>query len=558
MNPMKTPPNCIDLADACHRFEKLFERELQRGILTGVSVAWIDDQRIVYQKGFGRADPKQNIPTQPNTVYRAGSISKLFTAVAAMQLVEQGKLDIDRPVTDYAPQFRVVNPFDDAQPITPRLLMGHRAGMVRESPVGGYFDPNEPSLDATVASTADCVLAHRPGTVTKYSNVGASVNGWLVEKLTGMPYPEYQKRHIFDPLGMSHSSFVLNDDVRKRLANGQIRIADGRGGFFAADAPLFELATVPAGNLYTTAEDLARFAMMLCAEGRGGERQILRPETLQHMFQPQAPQDRLRYGLGFVVGNFRDHDTVGHMGGVYGFTSSLLVIPKHKLAAVVLANDDMIAGTVTKLAEAAMDLLLNLKLGEPLREEDEVARLSPEELAAYAGDYESESYWARLEVRGDRLWANVSGQEYEVTPAGHDHFWGDGGNNAHVAWNFERDAAGKVRGFTAMLQHFVRVDSAAVTEIPAAWNDFLGAYGPEFIPLVISVKHGHLYAMTENMFDYRLTPLNRTSFHLPIGMYLGEQLVFERGENGRVYAAMLGNMVLKRIEKETDRCESRP
>ncbi len=162
MNPMKTPTNCIDLTEACNRFEKIVERELQRGILTGVSVAWIDDQRIVYQNGFGLADPKRKIPTQPDTVYRAGSISKLFTAVAAMQLAEQGKLDIDRPVTDYAPQFRVVNPFDDAPPITPRLLMGHRAGMVRESPVGGYFDPNEPSLDATIASTADCVLRIGP------------------------------------------------------------------------------------------------------------------------------------------------------------------------------------------------------------------------------------------------------------------------------------------------------------------------------------------------------------------------------------------------------------
>ena len=421
--------------------------------------------------------------------------------------------------------------------------------MVRESPVGGYFDPSEPSLDAIIASTADCVLVHRPGTVTKYSNIGASVNGWLVEKITGTPFPEYERREIFDPLGMSHSSFVLNDDVRQRLANGQMRIADGRGGFFAADAPLFELATVPAGNLYTTAEDLARFVMMLCAGGRAGERQVLRPETLQRMFQSQAPQDRLSYGLGFVTGKFREHKTVGHMGAVYGFTSSLLVVPKHKLGVVVLANDDVVAGTVTKLAEAALDLLLHLKLGEPPREEEEVARLPIERLAAYAGDYESESYWARVEVRGDRLWANVSGQEFEVAPAGGERFWGDGRNAAHVAWDFERDAAGDVQGFTALFQHFVRVDPATVAEIPAAWNDFLGSYGPEFIPLVVSVKHGHLYAMTENMFDYRLTPLNRTSFHLPTGMYLGEQLVFERGEDGRVYAATLGNMRLKRIHK---------
>ncbi|MFZ1932625.1 MAG: serine hydrolase [Thermoguttaceae bacterium] len=547
---MKTSSNRIDLAEACTRFEKLAHRELQRGMLTGVSVAWVDDQRIVYLKGFGLADPQRNVAARPDTVYRAGSISKLFTAVAAMQLAEQGKLDIDRPVTDYAPQFRIVVPFEDAGPITPRLLMGHRAGMIRESPVGGYFDPNEPTLDATVASTADCVLVHRPGTVTKYSNIGASVNGWLVEKITGTPFPEYQRRHVFEPLGMVHSSFVRNDDVHRRLANGQMRIADGRGGFFAADAPLFELATVPAGNLYTTAEDLARFAMMLCGGGRAGGRQLLRPETLEQMFQSQAPQDRLSYGLGFVTGKFREHDTVGHMGAVYGFTSSLLVVPKHKLGVVVLANDDVIAGTVTKLAEAALELLLQIKTGEPPREEEKTVRLPIDQLAAYAGDYESESYWARIEIRGQRLWANVSGQEFEVTPAGGDRFWGDGRNAARVAWNFERDAVGAVQGFTALFQHFARVDPAAAAEIPAAWNDFLGCYGPKFIPLVISVKHGHLYAMTENMFDYRLTPLNRTSFHLPTGMYLGEQLVFNRGADGRVYAATLANMVLKRIDED--------
>jgi CubicO group peptidase (beta-lactamase class C family) len=544
---MKSSSDRVDLAEACNRFEALVEQESGRGRLTGVSVAWVDDQKIVYSKGFGLADPKRKVPARPDTVYRAGSISKLFTAVAAMQLTEQGKLDIDRPVTDYAPQFRIVVPFDDAAPITPRLLMEHRAGMIRESPLGGYFDPSEPSLDATIASTADCVLVHRPGTVTKYSNIGASVNGWLVEKIAGMSFPEYQRRRVFDPLGMSHSSFYLNDDVRQRLANGQMRIADGRGGFFTADAPLFELATVPAGNLYTTAEDLARFVMMLCSGGCAGDRRVLRPETLQEMFRSQAPQDRVNFGLGFATGKFRDHDTAGHMGAVYGFTSSLMVIPEHKLGVVVLASDDVIAGTVTKLAEAAMDLLLHLKLGEPLREEEHIVRLPSEQLAAYAGDYESESYWARIEVRGDRLWANVSGQEFEVTPVGGDRFWGDGRNAARVAWNFERDAAGQVQGFTALLQHFTRVDSTAVAEVPAAWKDLLGRYGPEFIPLVISVKHGHLYAMTENMFDYRLTPLNRTSFHLPTGMYLGEQLVFNRDENGRVYAATLANMVLKRI-----------
>ncbi|MCC6127191.1 MAG: serine hydrolase [Pirellulales bacterium] len=544
---MNQPAENPIYADLAARFEKIVEREIGRGILTGVSVAWIDDRNVVYRKNFGFADPRKQIATQPDSVYRAGSISKLFTAVAAMQLAERGKLDIDRPVADYAPEFRILVPFENCPPITPRLLMGHRAGMIRESPVGGYYDSSGPSLDATVASTADCVLVHRPGTVTKYSNIGASINGWLVEKITGLPFQEYVRREIFDPLGMKHSSFVLNDIVRPRLANGQMRIADCRGGFVAEDAPLFELGTLPAGNLYTTADDLARFAMMLLADGRAGDRQILRPDTLRQMFQSQAPQDRVSYGLGFVTGKFREHDVVGHMGAVYGFTSLMQVVPRHKIGAVVLANDDVIAGTVTKLAEAALESLLQVKIGEPPRAEEAIAPLSPAELAAYAGDYESESYWAKIEVRGDRLWADISGQEFEVTPVARDRFLGDGGNAARAPWDFQRNAAGEVCGFSTLFQNFVRVDPAAVREIPESWRDFLGSYGPEFIPLVISVKHGHMYAMTENMFDYRLAPLNQTSFHLPTGMYLGEQLVFQRGENGRVHSAILANMTLKRI-----------
>jgi CubicO group peptidase (beta-lactamase class C family) len=544
---MNHSPANQSFADAAARFENLVEQELQKKMLTGVSVAWIDDQRIVYGKSFGLADPRRQLPTQPDTTYRAGSISKLFTAVAAMQLAEQGKLDIDRPVSEQASGFSIAIPFDDCSPITPRLLMGHRSGMIRECPVGGYFDPCQPSLDATVASTADCVLVHRPGTVTKYSNIGASINGWLVEKITGLPFAEYVRREIFEPLGMNHSSFLLSADVRRRLANGQMRVADFDGGFHNEDAPLFELGTLPAGNLYTTAEDLARFAMMLCAEGRANGRQILRPETIEKMFQSQAPQDRINYGLGFVTGTFRDHAMVGHMGAVYGFTSLLHVIPEHKVAAVVLANDDVIAGTVTKLAEAALELLFHVKCREPLREEAKIAALSSETLQQYAGDYESESYWVRIEVRGDHLWANISGQEFDVTPVAPDRFYGDGGNAARAEWNFERNAAGEVCGFTTLFQKFVRVNPANITDIPKAWKDFLGAYGPTFIPLVISVKHGHLYAMTENMFDYRLTPLNQTSFHFPTGMYLGEQVVFQRDENGRVHSAVLANMKLKKI-----------
>ena len=101
-----------------------------------------------------------------------------------------------------------------------------------------------------------------------------------------------------------------------------------------------------------------------------------------------------------------------------------------------------------------------------------------------------------------------------------------------------------------MEQTFRRVDPDAVPEVPDAWQQFLGSYGPEFIPLVVSVKHGHLYAMTENLADYRLTPLCRTVFKMPPGMYVDEQLVFQPGPDGRVHSVVLAGMVLPRIRSD--------
>ena len=169
-----------DYTETVNRFKQLAEAEIERGILTGVSVSLVDDQRCVCAAGFGWADRAKRKPATRKTVYRAGSISKLFTALATMQLVEQGKLNLDEPIVTYWPDFRIVDPLDDAQPITLRQLMCHRSGLVRESPVGGYLDPGEPSIAASVASLADCVLVHPPNTKTKYSNIGVTVVGHVV------------------------------------------------------------------------------------------------------------------------------------------------------------------------------------------------------------------------------------------------------------------------------------------------------------------------------------------------------------------------------------------
>jgi len=535
-----------DYSAAIREFEAVAADELKRGLVSGFSIALVDDQRLVHAAGYGFADKRRAVPAARDTVYRCGSISKLFTACATMQLAERGHLDIDQPLSMSLPFFRIVSPFADAPPITLRQLMCHRAGLVRESPVGSYFDPTEPTPAQTVASLADCVMPHPPNQVTKYSNSGVTIVGEAVAAAAGMSFEKYQDEHLLRPLGMNRSAWRLNAKLKPHLAKGYLPVADGRGGFHEMESPHFELGTIPAGNLYTTAEDLARFVMCLLAKGGAGGKQVLKPRTLEKMFTVQFTGETNGFGLGFSIGAHRGRKTVGHSGAVYGFTSSLVALPGEKLGVIVLCNDDIATGPVKRLGNAALDLMLRAKFDEPLPAPAKPVDLSAAELAAFAGEFESASYWAEIKLTGRQLSANVSGQLMTWTPVGPLRFEAEGRVAHESPVVFKAGKDGGMDSFTLMGQTFTRVDPARIQPVPQSWRRFLGSYGPEFIPLIVSERHGRLYAMTENMFDYRLTPVNQTAFLMPPGMYVDEQLVFQCDAKGRPHTAVLASIPLRR------------
>src|SRR5438874_10275122 len=138
-------------AAAVAELQKLIEEEAADKRLPALSIALIDDQQVVWARGFGFQDRDNKVPAAAETVYRVGSVSKLFTDVAVMQLVEKGQLDLDAPVTKYWPEFKPVTK-PEHKPITLRMLMAHRSGLIREPPVGNYFDPTHPTLAETVHS----------------------------------------------------------------------------------------------------------------------------------------------------------------------------------------------------------------------------------------------------------------------------------------------------------------------------------------------------------------------------------------------------------------------
>jgi len=258
---------------AAKQLARAIVTELKDKGIRALSISLVDDQQIVWAAGFGLADAKCQVPATAQTVYRAGSVSKLFTDLAIMRLVEQGKLGLDEPVTLYLPEFAPRNRF--GKPITLRQLMAHRSGLVREAPVGHYFDPTEPSLADAVHSLNSTELVYEPETRTKYSNAAIATVGYVLERAQNQAYARYMEQVWLAPLGMRKSGFLLTPALSVDVAKAEMWTYEGR----TFEAPTFPLGTPPAGNLYTTVVDLGRFLSFLFSGGRGTDGLLVQPET---------------------------------------------------------------------------------------------------------------------------------------------------------------------------------------------------------------------------------------------------------------------------------------
>lgn len=369
---------------------RLIEHGMAQNKVTGLSIALVDDQRVVWSQGFGYANLEHKKPATANTVYRVASIAKLFTGTAAMQLAERGLLDIDQPVQKVLPTFVPLSRSAQGA-ITPRQLMTHHSGLPRDK-FSGFHAATPAPFSELVAYVNQTPTAFAPGKTFSYSNLGLSVLGAVVQSASSTPFEQHMQQSVLAPLGMADSSFSTGPAQSERMSLGYDLGAVHR------DWPLRD---VPAGGLNSSAADLARFISMVFAHGQSACQRILKPETVAEMLRPQnsaVPLDlNFSVGLGWMLStlgksSLQNAGPVVHHGGSIGmFRSQMYLLPQHKLGVVVLANSASAMGLVDQAATEALSLALEAKTGlrqpAPTKVEWASTPMPAQTMQAAVGDY---------------------------------------------------------------------------------------------------------------------------------------------------------------------------
>ncbi len=303
----------------------------------GLSIALIDNQKIVWQKGFGYADKANNIEATPKTRYRAGSITKLFTGMATMKLVEEGQMDIDTPLKTYLPKFSIKSRFDSTDAITPRNIMTHHSGLPADWE-DRMFAENPLPYNQLVDVIKDSYVAYEPNKIFSYSNLGVSLLGSAIEETSGELYADYVTRVLIHPMGMHDSDLEmeLTGEMASKAYTQNEEVRE------------YPLGSVPAGALNTTVTDLSQLAIMVNNQGNINGKQVITSDSLKKMFIIQNRDVKLdldmkivKIGLSWFIKTdiLPDNEAVyQHDGDTIAHGASFMVAPDSKLGVVVLTN----------------------------------------------------------------------------------------------------------------------------------------------------------------------------------------------------------------------------
>jgi CubicO group peptidase (beta-lactamase class C family) len=532
-----------------YRIDKL----MQKYGLPSVCVALIDDQSVAYEQAYGLANIEKNTPATLDTVYKLGSITKLFTGIEVMQLYEEGLVDLDAPIADYLPDFSINSRFSSLEPISIRSILAHRSGLPRNSTLLEWYWESRPDvLETLTTSLADTYQAFPVGYRYKYSNVGYDVLGRIIEVMRGIEppsqnsaggWPYYMKDAILNPIGMNNTAFgsdplLYGTDSRLNIAMGYYW-EDGKN----KPHNQYDIIDLASGNMQSTMHDMICFAQYLLGTGDTNEHPIISKDTLWSMFEEQytKPRDPETNGLTW----FTDHKQLGelvvfHSGTNQGFVSMVALMPERGLGFIVFSNSARFEDVQNQLAIDVLALMLETKYGIPPvhAELPEKVDVSRDTLERYAGKYVLNGEIIEIIVSGDQTKAIYQGQKIGMVPISQSrfrlsHWLADVGG---IELEFFVDSPDDEDIMIVnMGDCFVCPRYPDIEAVPASWGELVGeydiypripsVYGDEATlgKLEIKVKDGVLLTSDNKV----LKPISNTEILIVGGIFDGETMIYD-------------------------------
>ncbi|WP_391575023.1 serine hydrolase [Cohnella sp.] len=326
----------LDKADIEIFAKQFFQQKDIKDQLAGAVLVVVKDGQVLLNQGYGFADIASKKPVDPNkTLFRLASVSKLFTSVGIMQLAEEGKVDLDKDVQAYIPDLKIPN--KTGFPLTLKHLMTHTSGF----DVADTTDPDSSkpyTLQNFLKDTVPTVV-RKPGEAFRYNNYAFTLQGYIIEKISGLPFQDYMTTKLFEPLGMSSSSFIFNDEVKKAIATPYDNTLQ----------PELHITNVPdnapQGGMFSTGADMVKFLLAMLNGGQSGKERILTEASVKAMeyksvtIHPDVP------GIGFALEStypqFYNGYTVVEKGGdLQGFHSNLWLLPEENTGMFIALNSD--------------------------------------------------------------------------------------------------------------------------------------------------------------------------------------------------------------------------
>jgi CubicO group peptidase (beta-lactamase class C family) len=371
---------------------------MAREDIPGAAVCFIHEGRA-WVEGFGVTDKGSNRRVSTDTIFSIQSTSKNLTATAIMLAVQRGLLDLDQPITTYLSDFTVQSRFEQMpqRKMTLRHLLSHRAGFTHEAPVGNNYEPAFPDFEAHVRSISQTWLRYPVGERYRYSNLGFDLAGYILQIRCGMPFAEWLRTTLFEPLGMSDSTAATDMYVRHQ----DRAVGHEKGYTVPLKTPL-----ISSGGVYTSARDMASYCRFHLNRGKADGRVILREELWNEMHGFSFGGD---YGLGVIRTELRHGDTairlLGHRGGGFGFGCVFDYCPQAGLAWVALFNRPVSAAY--RFGEGLVQEALTRRYGarKPRFPRGDLAPIEPtqEQLRQFVGNYVGRNITVDIKLQGQTL-----------------------------------------------------------------------------------------------------------------------------------------------------------